>query len=166
MKTGLRINELAARQIENQRWVKRVIAEMGGKDAMVIDDSADLDAAAADIVASAYGYSGQKCSAACRAILHTDVHDEVLNKVVEKAKALKVGVPERPDVNIGPGHKRAPVREGCELHGRWASRRGTASWAGNPAIPTTVTSCLRRSSRSSLMRGSRRRRFSAPSSPS
>ena len=102
MKTGLRINELAARQIENQRWVKRVIAEMGGKDAMVIDDSADFDSAAADIVASAYGYSGQKCSAASRAILHADVYDEVLDKVIEKAKALKVGVPESADVNVGP----------------------------------------------------------------
>jgi 1-pyrroline-5-carboxylate dehydrogenase len=102
MKTGLRINELAARQIENQRWVKRVIAEMGGKDAMIIDDSADLDAAAADIVASAYGFSGQKCSAASRAILHADVHDEVLQKVLEKAQALKIGAPESPDVTVGP----------------------------------------------------------------
>ena len=102
MKTGLRINELAAKQIENQRWVKRVIAEMGGKDAMVIDDSADLDSAAADIVKSAYGYSGQKCSAASRAILHADVYDEVLDKVVERAKALRIGVPESADVNVGP----------------------------------------------------------------
>jgi 1-pyrroline-5-carboxylate dehydrogenase len=93
MKTGLRINELAAKQIENQRWIKRVITEMGGKDAMIIDDSADLDAAASDIVTSAYGYAGQKCSAASRAILHKDVHDEVLRKVVEKAKALKIGPP-------------------------------------------------------------------------
>ena len=93
MKTGLRINELAARQIQNQRWVKRVIAEMGGKDAMIIDDSADLDSAAADIVKSAYGYSGQKCSAASRAILHADVHDEVLQKVVERARALELGSP-------------------------------------------------------------------------
>ena len=102
MQTGLRINELAAKQIENQRWVKRVIAEMGGKDAMIIDDSADLDAAAADIVASAYGYSGQKCSAASRAILHKDIHDEVLQRVLEKARALKVGAPEGPDVVVGP----------------------------------------------------------------
>ena len=102
MKTGLRINELAAKQIENQRWVKRIIAEMGGKDAMIIDDSADLDAAASDIVKSAYGYSGQKCSAASRAILHNDVYDEVLSKVVEKARALKIGAPESPDVNVGP----------------------------------------------------------------
>ncbi len=102
MKTGLRINELAARQRVNQRWIKRVITEMGGKDAMVIDDSADLDAAASDIVTSAYGYAGQKCSAASRAILHADVYDEVLKKVVEKAQALKVGAPESVDIGMGP----------------------------------------------------------------
>jgi 1-pyrroline-5-carboxylate dehydrogenase len=104
VKTGLRINELAARQIEKQRWIKRTIVETGGKDAMVIDDSADLDAAAADIVASAYGYAGQKCSAASRAILHADVHDEVLQRVLEKAKALKIGAPAEDgvDVSMGP----------------------------------------------------------------
>jgi 1-pyrroline-5-carboxylate dehydrogenase len=79
---GLRINELAAKQIKNQRWVKRVIVETGAKDAMIVDEGADLDAAAADIVKSAYGYSGQKCSAASRAILHWDVYDEVLDKVI------------------------------------------------------------------------------------
>ncbi len=100
--TGLRINELAAKQIENQRWVKRVIVETGGKDAMIVDEGADLDAAATDIVKSAYGYSGQKCSAASRAILHRDVYDEVLDKVVEKARALEVGVPESADVEMGP----------------------------------------------------------------
>jgi 1-pyrroline-5-carboxylate dehydrogenase len=100
--TGLRINELAAKQIENQRWVKRVIVETGGKDAMIVDERADLDAAAADIVKSAYGYSGQKCSAASRAILHRDVYDEVLAKVVEKARDLNVGVPESADVEMGP----------------------------------------------------------------
>ncbi|MGH3090185.1 MAG: L-glutamate gamma-semialdehyde dehydrogenase [Rubrobacteraceae bacterium] len=102
MKTGLRINELAARQIPEQRWIKRVIAEMGGKDAMIIDESADLDAAAADIVKSAYGYSGQKCSAASRAILHQDIYDEVLSKVVERAKLLKIGSPESVEINVGP----------------------------------------------------------------
>jgi len=104
MNTGLRINELAGKRIENQRWVKRVIAEMGGKDAMIIDDSADLEAAASDIVKSAYGYSGQKCSAASRAILHADIYDEVLSKVVQKAGALKIGVPSEggAGVNVGP----------------------------------------------------------------
>ncbi len=102
MKTGLRINELAARRTEDQRWIKRVIAEMGGKDAMVIDDSADLESAAADIVKSAYGNAGQKCSAASRAILHADVYDEVLAKVLEGAQALKLGVPDDPGVSVGP----------------------------------------------------------------
>jgi 1-pyrroline-5-carboxylate dehydrogenase len=102
VKTGLRINELAARQIENQRWIKRVIVETGGKDAMVIDDSADLDSAAADIVKSAYGNAGQKCSAASRAILHAGIYDEVLSRVVEKARALNVGVPDDPGVYMGP----------------------------------------------------------------
>jgi 1-pyrroline-5-carboxylate dehydrogenase len=102
MKTGLRINELAAKQQEGQRWIKRVIVETGGKDALVVDDSADLDAAAEDLVKSAYGYAGQKCSAASRAILHQDIYDEVLQKVVEKTRALNVGVPNNPEVFMGP----------------------------------------------------------------
>jgi 1-pyrroline-5-carboxylate dehydrogenase len=101
MRTGLRINELAAKP-KGQPWIKRVIAEMGGKDAMVIDESADPEAAAADIVASAYGYAGQKCSAASRVILHRDIHDEVLNLVVEKARRLRSGAPDSPDVLVGP----------------------------------------------------------------
>jgi 1-pyrroline-5-carboxylate dehydrogenase len=75
---------------------------MGGKNAMIVDDSVDLEAAADDIVASAYGYAGQKCSAASRAIIHHDVYDDVLQKAVEKARALKVGVPESVDVSMGP----------------------------------------------------------------
>jgi 1-pyrroline-5-carboxylate dehydrogenase len=102
MKTGLRINELAAKQQDGQRWIKRVIAEMGGKDALIVDDSADLDSAADDLVKSAYGYAGQKCSAASRGILHADVYDEVLAKVIEKARALHVGAPESPDITVGP----------------------------------------------------------------
>ena len=102
MQTGLRINERAAKQREGQTFIKRVIAEMGGKDAMVIDDSADTEAAADDIVKSAYGYAGQKCSAASRAILHADIYDEVLAKVIEKARALNVGVPDASDITVGP----------------------------------------------------------------
>ncbi len=102
MKTGLRINELAAKQIPSQRWVKRVIAEMGGKDAMVIDDSADVDSAAADIVKSAYGNAGQKCSAASRAILHADIYDEVLSNVIEKGSDLTLFVPYVSEVAVVP----------------------------------------------------------------
>ena len=101
MQTGLRINELAAKP-NGQPWIKRVLAEMGGKDAMIIDESADLDSAAADIVRSAYGYGGQKCSAASRAILHEKVYDEILQKVVEHTNALRHGQPTEAATDFGP----------------------------------------------------------------
>ncbi|MBO8171718.1 MAG: L-glutamate gamma-semialdehyde dehydrogenase [Bacillaceae bacterium] len=88
---GLRINELAAKRAEGQKWIKRVTAEMGGKDSIVVDRDADLEFAAHNIVISAFGFSGQKCSACSRAIVHQDVYDEVLDKVAEKTRALKVG---------------------------------------------------------------------------
>ncbi|ABG05832.1 delta-1-pyrroline-5-carboxylate dehydrogenase [Rubrobacter xylanophilus DSM 9941] len=102
MKTGLRINERAARTAPGQRWIKRVLAEMGGKDAIVVDETADLEAAAEGIAVSAYGYAGQKCSACSRAILQEDIHDEVLGRILERAKALRVGPPGSPEVFVGP----------------------------------------------------------------
>ncbi|BAS26589.1 L-glutamate gamma-semialdehyde dehydrogenase [Limnochorda pilosa] len=93
MEVGLRINQLAAEPHEGQIWVKRVVAEMGGKDAIVVDETADLDAAAEGIVASAFGYQGQKCSACSRAILVDAVYDQVLAKIVERTRALRVGDP-------------------------------------------------------------------------
>ncbi len=88
---GLRINELAAKHRPGQRWIKRTILEMGGKDSIVVDETADLDAAATAIVASAFGFQGQKCSACSRAILVESVYDTVLNKVIERARLLTVG---------------------------------------------------------------------------
>lgn len=98
---GLHINELAAKTAPGQIWVKRVVAEMGGKDAIVVDASANLEAAATAIVTSAFGFQGQKCSAGSRAIIHKDVYDEVLDMVVEKTKALAIGLPED-NIAIGP----------------------------------------------------------------
>jgi 1-pyrroline-5-carboxylate dehydrogenase len=98
---GLHINELAAKTVPGQIWVKRVIAEMGGKDAIVVDASADLEEAASAIVASAFGFQGQKCSAGSRAIVHTEVYDQVLQKVIEKTKALNMGSPEE-NLAAGP----------------------------------------------------------------
>ena len=72
---GLRINEVAAKTAPGQRWIKRVIAEMGGKDAIVVAADADLDAAVAGVVASAFGFAGQKCSACSRAIVDAAVYD-------------------------------------------------------------------------------------------
>lgn len=100
---GLRINERAARPQPGQRWIKRVILEMGGKDAIVVDETADLDAAAISIVTSAFGYSGQKCSAGSRAIVVADVYDEVLAKVLARTQEIvNVGDPVDPDVFMGP----------------------------------------------------------------
>src|SRR5947209_11303293 len=88
---GLHIHELAAKHQEGQRWIKRTILEMGGKDAVVVDETADLDAAATGIVVSAFGFQGQKCSAGSRAIVVEQVYDQVLQKVLDKAKQLTMG---------------------------------------------------------------------------
>ena len=90
MEVGLRINQLAARTSPGQIWIKRVVAEMGGKDTIVVDETADLEAAAAGIVASAFGFSGQKCSACSRAVIVDEVYDEVVARVVAKTRALRV----------------------------------------------------------------------------
>jgi 1-pyrroline-5-carboxylate dehydrogenase len=91
MAVGLRINELAARPRPGQIWIKRVVAEMGGKDTTVVDETADLNAAAEGIVAAAFGFSGQKCSACSRAVIVESVYEQVLERVVERTKKLRVG---------------------------------------------------------------------------
>ncbi|MCI0183017.1 MAG: L-glutamate gamma-semialdehyde dehydrogenase [Acidibacillus sp.] len=98
---GLHIVEHANKRIPGQKWIKRVIAEMGGKDGIVVDSDADLDAAATAIVQSSFGFQGQKCSAASRAIIHKDVYDTVVEKVVQLTKALKMGNPED-NAYVGP----------------------------------------------------------------
>lgn len=91
---GLRINKLTAETAPGQIWIKRVIAEMGGKDGIVVDETADLDAAAQAIVASAFGFQGQKCSAGSRAFIVESVYDEVVEKVAVLTKRLVSGLPE------------------------------------------------------------------------
>lgn len=99
---GVRINERAAKVQEGQIWLKRVIAEMGGKDTIVVDEEADLELAAQSIVASAFGFSGQKCSACSRAIVVEGVYDQVLHRVIELTKALNVGDPTKVTNFMGP----------------------------------------------------------------
>ncbi|MGQ0615178.1 MAG: L-glutamate gamma-semialdehyde dehydrogenase [Planctomycetaceae bacterium] len=108
---GLRINELAAKTQPGQLWIKRVVAEMGGKDAIVVDKGTDLDGAAQGIVAAAFGYQGQKCSACSRAILHADIYDALLGKIVERTKRLKVGPAIDYDTNVGPVIDEGAVRK-------------------------------------------------------
>ncbi len=100
---GLRINERASVLNEGQIWIKRVIAEMGGKDTIVVDDDADLELAAQSIVTSAFGFSGQKCSACSRAVIVGDkAYETVLNRVVELTNELIVGDPTNEETFIGP----------------------------------------------------------------
>ncbi len=96
MEVGLRIHELAAKLSPGQIWIKRTILEMGGKDFMFIDETADLDMAADAVTAAAYGFQGQKCSACSRTIIHKDVYDALAEKLVKRAEALTVGPPDNP----------------------------------------------------------------------
>jgi 1-pyrroline-5-carboxylate dehydrogenase len=98
----LRINELAARPAPGQKWIKRVIAELGGKDAIVVADDADLEAAADGVIASAFGFAGQKCSACSRAIVDAAVYDRFVELLATRAAALTVGDPARRETAVGP----------------------------------------------------------------
>jgi len=93
MEVGNRIYGRAAKVNEGQIWLKRVVAEMGGKDAMLIDSEADLELAAQSIVAAAFGFQGQKCSACSRAIIDEKVYDQVVDRVVELTTQLTQGDP-------------------------------------------------------------------------
>jgi 1-pyrroline-5-carboxylate dehydrogenase len=99
---GLSVFEKAAKVHPGQIWLKRTVLEMGGKDCIVVDETADIDAAAEGVVAAAFGFQGQKCSACSRLIVHESVHDDLVAKVVERAKKLTVGDPTQGEnVNMG-----------------------------------------------------------------
>ncbi len=100
---GLHINEEAAKVQKGQLWIKRVVAEMGGKDAIIVDrETSNLDEAAAAVVASAFGFQGQKCSACSRVIVDEAIYDKLVPMIAEKTKALKIGPPEAAESQIGP----------------------------------------------------------------
>ena len=99
LETNRRAAEVSASGISS---VKRVIAEMGGKNAIIIDSDADLDEAVLAVVKSAFGYQGQKCSACSRCIVLADVYDQFLTRLVEATRSLKIGLPEEPGTSVGP----------------------------------------------------------------
>ena len=102
-KVGLAINARAADVSQKGMvQVKKVIAELGGKNAIIVDADADLDEAVSGVVKSAFGYQGQKCSACSRAIVLADVYDTFLHRLVAAAESLKIGLPEDPATVIGP----------------------------------------------------------------
>jgi RHH-type proline utilization regulon transcriptional repressor/proline dehydrogenase/delta 1-pyrroline-5-carboxylate dehydrogenase len=99
---GLQIIAGAACVRPGQREVKKVIAEMGGKNAIIVDDTADLDEAVAGVTASFLGYQGQKCSACSRVIALDAIHDLFVERLVEAARSVRLGPPEDPGTRLGP----------------------------------------------------------------
>ena len=102
MEVGCHIYAQAAVLQPRQKHLKRVIAEMGGKNAIIVDESADLDQAVAGVVYSAFGYSGQKCSACSRVVVLATIYDSFVNRLVEATRSLNIGDAEKPSTQVGP----------------------------------------------------------------
>ncbi|MEH2128862.1 L-glutamate gamma-semialdehyde dehydrogenase [Nostoc sp.] len=114
---GCRIYAEAAILKPGQKHMKRVIAEMGGKNAIIVDESADLDQAVVGVVQSAFGYSGQKCSAASRVIVLEPIYEAFVQRLVEATKSLNIGEAELPSTQVGPvidANARDRIREYIE----------------------------------------------------
>jgi 1-pyrroline-5-carboxylate dehydrogenase len=99
---GLRLAKIAGEVPAGQRWIKRAVLEMGGKDFIAVSSHADLDDAAAGVAAAAFGYQGQKCSACSRAIVDAKVYDAFLEKLAAKVQPLAVGPAKDPKNQMGP----------------------------------------------------------------
>ena len=99
---GMLLNRQTANLAPGQTHIKKMIAELGGKNAIIIDDDADLDEAVNGVVASAFGYQGQKCSACSRVIVMNSLHDVFLERLIEATKSLKIGPAEDPSCKVGP----------------------------------------------------------------
>jgi len=99
---GLHINQLAATPQPDQIWIKRVVAEMGGKDSIVVSADADVAAAVEGVAVSAFGFQGQKCSACSRAIVEEPIYDDFVKRLVERTDTITVGDPADPKNYMGP----------------------------------------------------------------
>jgi RHH-type proline utilization regulon transcriptional repressor/proline dehydrogenase/delta 1-pyrroline-5-carboxylate dehydrogenase len=99
---GLRIVQLAAETRRGQRSVKKVIAELGGKNAIIVDETADLDEAVQGVVESAFGYQGQKCSACSRVIVVGLLYQEFYDRLREAVNSIRIGPTEDPSSGMGP----------------------------------------------------------------
>ena len=141
---GLRINELAAKHRPSQVWVKRVVAEMGGKDSIVVDSESDLDAAVEGVAQSAFGFQGQKCSACSRAIVVENVYDAFLEKLKGRVEQINLGEPADPSTFMGPvinDNARRSILEYIETgkkEGRLVTGGGEGSSSGYFIEPTVI----------------------------
>jgi 1-pyrroline-5-carboxylate dehydrogenase len=141
---GLHINELAAKTVPGQIWVKRVIAEMGGKDSIVVDSDANLDEAVEGVVASAFAYQGQKCSACSRAIVLGPVYDVFLEKLKKRVEQITVGPAELPENYMGPvinAKAKKSILQYIEIgktEGQLITGGGESAGAGHYIQPTVI----------------------------
>ncbi len=141
---GLHINELAAKTPKGQIWIKRVVAEMGGKDAIIVDRETNLDTAVAGVAASAFGYQGQKCSACSRAIVDSAIYDEFVTKLKSKVETLTLGPSEKLENYMGPvisAKARDTILSYIETgkkEGRLISGGGSAAGDGYFIKPTVI----------------------------
>jgi RHH-type transcriptional regulator, proline utilization regulon repressor / proline dehydrogenase / delta 1-pyrroline-5-carboxylate dehydrogenase len=128
---GLLINREAANVVPGQEQVKRVLAEMGGKNAVIVDEDADLDEAVHGVAASAFGYQGQKCSACSRAIVLEGLHDAFLDRLVEATRSLRIAPAEDPGCSVGPLIDADARRRVLEYIDK-GKREGRLVYAGDP----------------------------------
>ncbi len=142
---GLHINQLAAKPQPGQKWIKRVTAEMGGKDSIVVDgELKSIDEAAAGVISSAFGFQGQKCSACSRVIVHEKIYDKFIDLLVDKASALKVGPAEENPNMASVINKKSEdsilnyIKKGVEEGGRIVFGGSKASDAGYFIQPTII----------------------------
>jgi RHH-type proline utilization regulon transcriptional repressor/proline dehydrogenase/delta 1-pyrroline-5-carboxylate dehydrogenase len=140
---GLWIVETAGKTKEGQRGVKKVIAEMGGKNAIIVDEDADLDQAVLGVVKSAFGYAGQKCSACSRLIALDAVHDRLTARIVEATRSLRVGPADDPTTSVPPvitSEAKAGIDRYIEIGKGEATLlfEGTAPQDGGYYVPPTV----------------------------
>ncbi|MBI4463511.1 MAG: L-glutamate gamma-semialdehyde dehydrogenase, partial [Acidobacteria bacterium] len=141
---GLEINELASKLYPGQIWIKRVIAEMGGKDSIIVDSKTNLDAVVEGVTASAFGYQGQKCSACSRAIVVQDVYEEFVEKLRARVQQLRLGPSDDPATFVGPVINESAMRsilnyiEVGKKEGRLITGGNRASEDGYFIEPTVI----------------------------
>lgn len=152
-KVGLDVHERAAKQRPGQRFLKRTVLELGGKDAIVVDNDCDIDAAVEGVVASAFGFNGQKCSACSRAIVDAHIYDIFLDKLQERVSTIKQGDP-ADNFAMGPVISETSYRrvldyiavgktEGRLLTGGAATQSDTNGWYVQPTVFADVAPTAR-----------------------
>ena len=141
---GLRISEQAGKTQPGQIWIKRTVLEMGGKDAIVVDDEADVDAAVEGVAVSAFGYQGQKCSACSRAIVSAKVYDAFVEKLRQRVEVMKVGAADDPGNYMGPVINESAMKSILEYieigkkEGRLVTGGGRVGEKGFFVAPTVI----------------------------